>query len=87
MSRIVDVVLLAVLTFTALAWALDRGSRKTHLMIATGVVLALDAVVIWQDKPWYVCAGYGGLTGLLLPALRRESIRRKAAKTVSEPRP
>ncbi|KAB7835697.1 hypothetical protein [Streptomyces mobaraensis] len=85
MSRIAEVVLLAALSFTALAWALDLGNRKTQLMIATCVVLALDAAAIWQDKPWYICAVYGGLMGLLLPALRRESIRRKAAKTVSKP--
>lgn len=85
MSRIVDVVLLAALTFTALAWALDLGSRKTQLMIATGMVLALDAVAIWQDKPWYIVVIYGGLTGPLLHALRREIIRHKAAKTVSKP--
>ncbi|MFI0813645.1 hypothetical protein [Streptomyces echinatus] len=86
MSRTVDVVLLAALAITALAWALDLGSRKAHLLSATGVVLALNVAAVWQDEPWYIGAIYGGLVGLIVPALCREIIRRKAAKPVSKPR-
>jgi hypothetical protein len=86
MAQAVDVVLLAALTFTALAWALDLWSRKTKLMIATGVVLALNVAAVWQDERWYFLALYGGLMGLLLSALRRESVRSKADKnTESHP--
>ncbi|MFD8609476.1 hypothetical protein [Streptomyces sp. NPDC059631] len=84
MSRTVDIVLLAALAITALAWALDLGSRKAHLMAATGVVLALNVTSLWQDDPWYIDAVYGGLAGLLVPALHQEIVRRKAAKTDSE---
>ena len=83
MAQYVDVVLFAALALTALAWALDLGSRKTQLMIATGVVLVLNAEAIWQDKHWYVVAIYGGLLGRLLHALRQESVRRKAAKSTA----
>ncbi|MFJ5820046.1 hypothetical protein ACIQGT_40105 [Streptomyces sp. NPDC093108] len=86
MAHIVDAVLLAALAFTALAWALDLGSRKTQLTTATVVVLALNVAAIWQEKPWYVVAFYGGLMGFVFPALRRESMRCRAAKsTVSKP--
>ncbi|MFJ5817324.1 hypothetical protein ACIQGT_26020 [Streptomyces sp. NPDC093108] len=85
MAHIVDAVLLAALVFTALVWALDLGSRMTQLMTETVMVLALNVAAIWQEKPWYVVAFYSGLMGFVSSALRRESMRRKAAKsTVSK---
>ncbi|MFD8897611.1 hypothetical protein [Streptomyces ardesiacus] len=46
MIQFVNVVLLAALALTALAWALDLGSRKTQLMTVTGVVLALNVAAV-----------------------------------------
>ncbi|HLU97057.1 MAG TPA: hypothetical protein VKZ89_09490 [Thermobifida alba] len=45
------------------------------------MALALNVATVWQEKPWYVSAVCGGLMGLLLPALRREIVRCKVAKT------
>jgi len=81
MIQSVNVVLLAALALTALAWKLDLGSRRTQLITATCVALALNVATVWQEKPWYVSAVCGGLMGLLLPALRREIVRCKVAKT------
>ncbi|MFJ3575930.1 hypothetical protein [Streptomyces rubiginosohelvolus] len=84
MAHIVDAVLLAALAFTALAWALDLGSRKTQLMTTTIVVLVLNVVAVWQEKPWYVVALLGGLMGIVFPALRREMRRNAAGSTASK---
>ncbi|MEU6106400.1 hypothetical protein [Streptomyces flaveolus] len=81
MTLFVNVLLLAALALTAFAWALEWGSRMTQLATATGVTLALNVAAIWQDMPWYTTVVYGGLLGLLIPALRREQIRRNAATT------
>ncbi|MFB6984572.1 hypothetical protein ACNPQN_32610 [Streptomyces sp. NPDC056297] len=35
-------------------------------------------------KDWYVVAVFGGLLGLLLSALRRESTRQKAARSQTD---
>jgi hypothetical protein len=40
-------------------------------------------VAIWQDEPWYIVAVYGALMGFLLQALRRDSVRRKVAKSMA----
>jgi hypothetical protein len=82
-NNVVDVLLFAALALGALWWALDLGTHKSRLVFLTCVVVAITVSAVWQTKAWYVVAAYGALLGLLLPALRRESVRRKAAPSTT----
>lgn len=76
--NVVDVLLFAALAAGALWWALDLGTRKSRLVFLTCVVGAINVSAVVQTQAWYVLAFCGGLLGVLLGALRRESVRRKS---------
>lgn len=80
-NNVVDVLLFAALAAGALWWALDLGTRKSRLVFLTCVVGGINVSAVVQTEDWYVVAIYGGLLGILLGALRRESVRRKSAKS------
>ncbi|MGW0889171.1 hypothetical protein ACWDYA_13495 [Micrococcus luteus] len=82
-NNVVDVLLFAALALGALWWALDLGTHKSRLVFLTCVVGAINVSAVWQNEDWYVVAIYGGLMGLLLSALRRESVRRKSAPSTT----
>ncbi|MET7490526.1 hypothetical protein [Streptomyces sp. NPDC005538] len=82
-NNVVDVLLFAALAAGALWWALDLGTHKSRLVFLTCVVGALNISAVVQMEAWYVVAVYGALLGLLLSALRRESVRRKSAPSTT----
>jgi len=49
----------------------------------TCVVGEINVSAVLQTEAWYVVAIYGGLMGVLLSALRRESGRRKSAPSTT----
>ncbi|MFJ5951403.1 hypothetical protein [Streptomyces noursei] len=86
-NNVVDVLLFAALSQGALWWALDLGTHKGRLVFLTCVAGALNVSAVLQTKPWHVIAIYGVLMGILLSALRSESVRQKTAQsTTTTPR-